>query len=390
MMVRPSNTIVALMALGFGLVGIDRFLISALFPVIGHDLKLGYGAIGTITGVLALAWGFAALCMGNLSDRIGRRVVLAGSLLVFSLLIGLNGLAAGLLSLIAVRAAMGLADGAYTPVSIATTLEASRPGQQGRNIGIQQMMLPLCGLGAGPLIAVWLLKIIDWRWIFPCFALPGLLLSWAVARALPRHVAAPRGSTAFADWRSVIAVAEVRVCMAMMLCWLTCLVTTSALLPNYLTDYLHLPVSQMGQVLSAIGLGSAAGTLTLPWLSDRTGRRPVMLVSTAGTAVALMVLARIGPSPWLLFAALFAVHFFNNTLITLTVGPLCVLAVAPALAATASGVVIATGELFGGGIAPVLGGFAADRFGIQHVLWLPIGTSLCGFLLCFALRRTRT
>jgi predicted MFS family arabinose efflux permease len=383
----PSTTVVVLMALGFGLVGIDRFLISALFPVIGHDLKLGYGAIGTITGVLALAWGFAALCMGNLSDRIGRRAVLAGSLLAFALLIGLNGLATGLLSLLAVRAAMGLADGAYTPVSNATTLEASRPAQQGRNFGIQQMMLPLCGLGAGPLIAVGLLKFIDWRWIFLCFALPGLLLSWAVARVLPRHAGPLRGGSAFADWRAVIGVRDVRVCMAMMLCWLTCLITTSALLPNYFTDYLHLPIGQMGQVLSAIGLGSAAGTLTLPWLSDRTGRRPIMVLSTLGTALSLIVLARIGASPWLLFAALFAVHFFNNALIALTVGPLCVGAVAPALAATASGVVIATGEFFGGGIAPVLGGFAAQQFGIQHVLALPIATSLCGFLWCFGLSR---
>ena len=47
--------IVAVMALGFGLVGIDRFLISSLYPLIARDLKLDYGDIGTITGVLALA-----------------------------------------------------------------------------------------------------------------------------------------------------------------------------------------------------------------------------------------------------------------------------------------------------------------------------------------------
>ena len=64
-----------------------------MFPVIAKDLKLGYGDIGVITGALAIAWGFAALLMGSLSDRIGRRKVLVGALVLFSLLIGASGLA---------------------------------------------------------------------------------------------------------------------------------------------------------------------------------------------------------------------------------------------------------------------------------------------------------
>ena len=87
---------VALMALGFGLVGIDRFLIVTMFPVIARDLHLSYGDIGLITGALAVAWGISALFTGNASDRIGRRTVLVGSLLVFAVLIGASGLAAGL------------------------------------------------------------------------------------------------------------------------------------------------------------------------------------------------------------------------------------------------------------------------------------------------------
>jgi predicted MFS family arabinose efflux permease len=57
---------VIILSLGFGLVGIDRFLISAMFPTIARDLNLGYGDIGTIAGALAIAWGIAALFMGTL------------------------------------------------------------------------------------------------------------------------------------------------------------------------------------------------------------------------------------------------------------------------------------------------------------------------------------
>jgi MFS family permease len=140
--------------------------------------------------------------------------------------------------------------------------------------------------------------------------------------------------------------------------------------------------------MSAIGFGAAAGTLLLPWLSDRIGRRPVMQMSTVGAALALLWLSSLGPNVGALFAALFLVHFFNNALITLTVRPVCAESVPPGLTATASGVVIAVGELFGGGLAPMAAGRLADHWGIQHLLWLPIGAMTLGFGLCLLLNET--
>ena len=381
---------VTVLALGFGLVGIDRYLISTLFPVIARDLHLGYGDIGAITGALAIAWSLAALWMGNLSDRIGRRRVLVGSLLVFGLLIGASGLAAGLAGLVLVRLVMGFADGAFTPASISATIEASAPSRHGRNIGIQQMTLTLFGLGFAPLAVSALLHFINWRLIFSVFALPGFLLAWLTARviAAPEAHVLQTARSPFADWKSVLSYANVRLLTVAMLCWLVCLVTTSAFMPGYLLEHLHLSFGQMSTVMSSIGLGAAAGTLTLPWLSDKIGRKPVMLLSTTGAALMLFTLHTLGASVPLLFAALFMVHFFNNALITLTVGPICSETVPPILMATASGVVIAVGELFGGGFAAILSGNLAARFGISNVLWFPLLALALGFLVCTRLRET--
>jgi predicted MFS family arabinose efflux permease len=383
---------VAVLSLGFGLVGVDRFLISTLYPVIARDLNLNYEDIGTITGALAIAWGISALFMGNWSDRIGRRRVLTVSLVVFSLLIGASGLATGLLTLIAVRVVMGFADGAYTPASIAGTLAASPPQRRGLNIGIQQMMMPLFGLGLAPLFVAGLLRFVDWRVVFLIFAAPGMALAFAVWRTIA-PMAPPRseesaGRGGCADWRSVLGYRNVRVAALLMLCWLTCLVTTSAFMPNYLVDHLKLTLERMGSVMSAIGLGAMVGTLLLPWLSDKLGRKRVMVLSSLGTLAALIVLLNTGTVIGELFSALFLVHFFNNALITLTVGPLCSEAVPWHFMATASGLVIAVGELFGGGLAPVLVGRAAQRFGIEHMLWLPILMAGIGFLLCLTIKDT--
>jgi predicted MFS family arabinose efflux permease len=384
---RQELTAVSLLSLGFGLVGIDRFLITTLFPVIAADLHLSYGDIGTITGALAVAWGISALFMGNLSDRIGRRRVLTLSLVAFSLLIGASGLAVGLLSLILVRIVMGAADGAYTPVSIAATMAASAPQRRGLNIGIQQMMMPLFGLGLAPLFVAGALRYWDWRYIFLVFVLPGLLLSFGMWKLMPAaNTPAPRARSSFGrDWRAALSHSNVRVAALLMLCWLTILITTSAFMPNYLVDHHHLPLALMSGIMSAIGLGATVGTLLLPWASDKLGRKAMMGLSSLGALASLILLASSGANAVPLFGFLFLVHFFNNALITLTVGPLCSEAVPAALMATASGLVIAVGELVGGGLMPVIAGHVALRFGIDHILWLPIAGAGAGFVLCLAI-----
>ena len=148
-------------------------------------------------------------------------------------------------------------------------------------------------------------------------------------------------------------------------------------------------MSLVSTVMSAIGLGSTVGTLLFPWYSDKVGRRPVMTLCALGALVSLVALANAGPSPWLLFGVLFCVHAFNNALITLTVGPICLESVPYGFAATASGLVIAVAELFGGGLAPVIVGFVSKAFGLSHMLWLPIGMLFVGTVLTRLLRETR-
>lgn len=160
-------------------------------------------------------------------------------------------------------------------------------------------------------------------------------------------------------------------------------------MPSYLVDFHGLTDVQMGGIMASIGIGSTLGTLALPALSDFTGRKPVMIGSTIGVAGSLWMLAHTGNDPAKLFLWLGAVHLFNNACITLTVGPICAETVPPSLMATATGVVIACGELGGGGLAPIIAGQVADRFGIEHILWLPLGAMGMALILTLFLKETR-
>ena len=247
-------------------------------------------------------------------------------------------------------------------------------------------MLPLFGLALAPILVTHLLQVVDWRWIFVLVTPPGLVVAFLLYRVLRDPTAAAAAAhTATHDasahrWTDVFGYRNVRLNMVGQLCWLTCLIVTSALLPSYLTDDLHLDFASMGYVLSGIGFGASLGTVVMPWVSDRIGRKPVMLVSTAAGFASLLAFASLGADPKLLFVTLFAAHFFNFACLTLTVGPLSAESVPAKLMATATGVAIAVGELFGGGVAPVIAGYVAEHFGIHHILDLAIAAMAAGFV----------
>lgn len=391
--VRYEYTAVAMLALGFGLVGLDRFIILPLFPVMMADLHLDYQDLGNISAVLAIAWGISSIFMGRLSDRIGRRKVLIPAVLLFSLLAGLSGLANGVAALLLIRAVMGVSEGAFTPTAIAATAESSHPRRRGLNIGIQQAFFPILGLGLAPVLATQLLLVLpSWRWVFVVVSLPGFILAWFMYRRLQETRVAPVANEgegqAQGRWLDALRYRNVALNILGMFCMLTSLFVLSVMMPNYLTDYLHLSLQQMGFVMSAIGLGGFIGQLVLPGLSDRIGRKPVVLGSFVATALCIGLLMRTGAEPLTLFGLLFLTTFFNFSMICMTVGPITSESVPLPLVSTATGLVVGIGEVFGGGVAPALAGFIAQQHGIQYTLYLALGGALLGLLVASALRET--
>lgn len=385
---------VSLMSLGLGLVGVDRFLIVPLMPVLMRDLKLDYQDLGTITGALAIAWGISAIFTGRLADRFGFKRVIVPALIGFSVLAGLSGLATGVGTLILIRALMGFAEGAFTPASIIATMDASPPHRHGRNVGIQQMMPALLGLGLAPILVTQLLKVMDWPYIFLLVAAPGFVVAWYANKVLRTPSAEERAKHTITHdagshkWHEVFRYRNIPLGIVCMLCWLTCQMVIAALFPNYLVDHLGLDMQEMGFVLSSLGFGGALGALLLPGLSDRIGRKPVMFFSAAGAFASLWAFTHVGPDPILLFLCLMGQMAFVYALITLTVGPIAAESVPARLMSTGSGMIIGIGEIFGGGLAPAIVGYLAKHFGIEHAVTAPLWALGAGMIAILLLKET--
>jgi MFS family permease len=127
----------------------------------------------------------------------------------------------------------------------------------------------------------------------------------------------------------------------------------------------------------------------IPSLSDRMGRKPVLLFGVVVEILSLLVFVQTGPVVSELAGLIFVIAGINAGLIVLTIGPLTTEAVPPELTATAVGMVVGIGELVGGFGAPAIAGAIAQSFGITYILWISTGAVVLGFCLSLFVNETR-
>jgi predicted MFS family arabinose efflux permease len=380
------------MSIAFGLVGIDRFILPPLFPAIMKDLPLTYQNLGDLVAVLGIAWGVSAIATGFMSDRLGRRSILVPAVIVFSLLSVLSGMATGLISLLVIRATMGAFEGPVAATGVAVAVEASHPKRRGMNNGIFQCTVSLFGSGIGPILATQLLLITTWRHVFWIVGLPGLVIAailWFVIRE-PATLAAQRGTSVVARasiW-TLFKHRNVPLAMVTLLCAMTGIFVLSAMMPNYLVDYVKLTGPQMGIVTSAIGFGGALGQFGLLTVSDFIGRRLATLLSFVIAGIALWFFIHTGSNMPMLFGLLFVAAMFNFGALAILAGPIPAEAAPAGLVASAAGLVIGAGEIFGGGVANHVAGAIAQHSGIQYTLYFALGGQVLGLFLALFLRET--
>lgn len=385
---------VLLLAVGFGLVGLDRWMVAPLFPYMMRDLGLNFQQLGNLIGVLAVAWGAWAIASGPISDRIGRKKILVWTMIAFSLLSSFSGLATGFASLMLIRGIMGIAEGAFTPASVAATSEASLASRRGFNLGFQMSMFSLLGLGVAPILATQLLRVMpSWHWVFMVSAVPGLIVAALYAKILRDR---PRTTTMRANsinrpkvqWRSIFANRNVVVAIAAMLCAMSGIFVIGAMVPTYLIAVLHLNAQSMGFVASALGFGGFIGSFSLSGISDYVGRKVAAIGAFAVAAVLLLVFARTGADPVKLFALLFGISMCSIGLLSLLCGPIATEAAPAGLVASTIGLISGIGEIFGGGVAPVIAGYVAQNFGLPHVFDFALGGLALGVVVVLALVET--
>lgn len=360
------------LSFGFMLLNLDRWIIAPLFPVIQKDLGFNYQDLGAVVGVTALAWGLVSLIFGGLSDKLGRRKILIPTLAALSIFSGITGLASGLGTMLLLRGVLGIFEGAYVPTAFAAVKDASVPHRVGFNMG-------LLGAGSGlataiaPILATQLLFAVpSWHWVFVWVSIPGLIVTFLLYRFIKDQPQIENLPAKNINIKAVFKYRNIKVGTLVMCGVMAAIFVLTAMMPNYLTDYLHLSLQQMGFVASAIGIGGFLGIPLVNGLSDRLGRKPVIIGALVAAALAIVILSNIGANPLALFVTLFFTSAFILGSLVMLDGPIATETVPPSMISAASGLIIGIGEIFGGGVAPVISGIVAEKFGIEQVLMVAL------------------
>lgn len=168
----------------------DRAAISAVYPALRADFDLSDAQIGLLGSVFLWAYALGSPLAGTLSDRYPRRTMVVLSLALWSLVTGLIGGAPGLLVLVTLRGALGLAESLYLPAATALLAEHHDPATRGRAMGLHSVGLNF-GVVIGGAFAGYLAECCGWRAGFWLLGTGGVILAVSSRWLLPPTPAAP-------------------------------------------------------------------------------------------------------------------------------------------------------------------------------------------------------
>lgn len=390
-----SKVVIAVLALSinFGVVFFDRNAVGFLIPFIQPDLKLTNTEIGALAGVLAFAWAISGYAIGHLADKYGRRkLIILVSTAIFSFSSFITGIAWSFASLFVARLLMGLSEGAVMPVSQSLTSELVPETRRGLAMGAMQAFgSNLLGGMVAPLVLVGLASQFGWRATFYMTAVPGLICVGLVALLVPdsRKVRSSDGHAAPHEplrlsklfGRNIVLCCLISICLVAYnsICWY--------FVPVFLTQERGLNAGVMSWLVAMLGLSAVCTAFLVPGLSDKLGRKPVMIVFSA-IGVLMPMSALLLPASFVAMAPGFFIGWAVLGVYPIFMSIIPIETVGSASAAKVLGLVVGTGELFGGGLGPSVAGFVSDLSDLSAALWIMAALSAIAAVLSLGLIET--
>jgi len=364
---------------------VDRQVIFSLFPAIRHDFALSYSQLGYLATAFTVVLSLSTFPLGMLADRFSRRAVIGAGVLFWSAATFLSGMAGSFRTLLTARAMVGVGEAAYAPAGTAVLSAVFPKDIRARIQGscdIGMFAGGATGIALGGIMA----QSFGWRSAFFLVGIPGLLLGLSAMR-LPEPPREP--SEERMRLRDLLRVPAYLAVLAAG--WFSSFAGYAYVTwgPDLIQEQKGFTAREAGMALGlTVVLGGALGIAVGAYLSDRIARRwawaralviPIGFVLGAPTIY--LSLHSSGKLLVLVFFGLgaFFMSWYHGPL-TATIHDLV-----PASGhATALGLYYLFVNLFAMALAPLIIGWAADRYGLINALHIPIISQLIGGA-CFAL-----
>ena len=379
-----------LISIGHGLTHWYPATFYLLLPLIGAELGLSYSQIGLIMTCQYIASATANVPGGVLVDTVGRKgLLMAVSLFWIGFPYLLIGFTHSYLMLLVCVALVGFGNSLWHPTAI-PTLGRRYPERKGLALSVHGMGGNV-GDAVAPIVIGAALSVFTWREVVMLNVAPGLIVAallfvflGSMRLGSKKHDA---DTQSFGEYlaglkdlfrsRSLVLLSTGSAFRTM---------TQSALLtflPVYLANQMGYSPLWVGACLFALQAAGFAASPLAGHLSDRMGRKQILMSAMLGSGVVLAAMALTGGSPF--FVALVAVlGFFLYA--TRPVIQAWMLDATPKNMAGSSIGVLFGAQALGGAIGPLLGGMVADRFGLLSTFYFLAFTIVIANLFVFGVK----
>ena len=339
---------------------------SLIMPEIKIGLSLSRAQFGSLATASAIAWWSSTMISGYLGDRFSNRAgrMLAVSLGIMGVAFFLAGIAPNYLTMLAVMFLAGIGPAMFHPPAIGE-LARRYPERRGFVVSLHGVAANVGEVLGAPIVAAFLSFLI-WREVMAGSVVPALLFATAVWILVPSRKVEGRGeiSSVRGYFRSLFGLLANRLLLLLLVSTALRSIGETAV-AGFLTLYMRDDLGySLGTVALFLSVAQVAGIISLPvmgFLSDRVGRKPVLVVGTGLVMLSALGLAVADPG-YQLFLIVLVRGAFSFSLHHIFVA--AALDVAPG--ATQSTVVsLIYGAGFIGTFSPYVAGLISDHYGIH-------------------------
>ncbi|TCK39450.1 AAHS family 4-hydroxybenzoate transporter-like MFS transporter [Paraburkholderia sp. BL8N3] len=167
--------------------GFDTAAIGFIAPSLVTEWHISRPALAPVLSAALFGLAFGALCAGPLSDRLGRRLLLIVSVLIFGAACLASAYSASLLQLTVLRFITGLGLGAAMPNAVTMMSEYCPDHRRATVTNLMFCGFPL-GAAFGGFLAAWMIPHFGWRSVLVLGGVTPLVLVVLLVIALPESV----------------------------------------------------------------------------------------------------------------------------------------------------------------------------------------------------------
>ena len=182
--------VLGLTSTAYFMVVLDSSVVLTALPRMQRDLHVGLASLQWTVNAYGVAFAAGIITAAALGDRFGRRRIFNIGLALFTLASAACALADGTAALVAARTVQGLGAAAVLPLSLTILTAAFPPRRRGLIVGVYGGLAGLA-VAAGPLVGGVVTEGLDWHWIFWLNVPIGLIAIGLAARLLPESHGGP-------------------------------------------------------------------------------------------------------------------------------------------------------------------------------------------------------